>query len=131
MNGVDLNILVRAFTGDDPAQAAAAAKLIDGAPAEALFVNVIVLVEFAWTLRRAYRWDDDRVRLALNQIVSHPALLVQHRDCVLELISKTDRSAGGMADRLIGALNRGAGCATTWTFDKAAARDRDFRELSA
>ena len=34
-------------------------------------------------------------------------------------------------DRLIGALNRGAGCATTWTFDKAAARDRDFRELSA
>lgn len=131
MNGLDSNVLVRAFVGDDLAQAATATKLIDGGSPEALFVNVVVLVEFAWTLRRAYRWDEDRVRMALNRIVHHPALLIQHRDCVLESISKTNRSAGGMADRLIGALNREAGCATTWTFDKDAARDRDFRELTA
>ena len=130
MIGLDTNILVRAFAADDPAQTERAAQLLDGSASGALFVNVVVLVEFAWTMRRVFKWDERWVRIALNRIVRHPALIIQHRDCVLEAIALTNRSADGFADRLIGALNREAGCETTLTFDRDAAKDRDFRLLT-
>jgi predicted nucleic-acid-binding protein len=130
MIGLDTNILVRAFAADDPAQSTRAAGLLDSSAADAFFVNVVVLVEFAWTMRRVFKWDEAWVRVALNNIVRHPALVIQHRDCVLEAITLTDQGANGFADRLIGALNREAGCETTLTFDKDAAKDRDFRLLT-
>jgi predicted nucleic-acid-binding protein len=130
MMGLDTNILVRAFAADDPAQTEGATRLLDGSASGALFVNVVVLVEFAWTMRRVFKWDERWVRIALNRIVRHPALVIQHRDCVLEAISLTNRSADGFADRLIGALNRETGCETTLTFDWDAAKDRDFRLLT-
>jgi predicted nucleic-acid-binding protein len=129
MIGIDTNILVRAFAADDPAQTEAAVRLLDGGAVGALFVNVVVLVEFAWTMRRVFKWDDDWVRVAINHILRHPALTIQHRDCVLEATALTDSGTGGFADRLIGAINREAGCETTFTFDRDAAMDRDFRLL--
>ncbi len=129
MIGLDTNILVRVFTGDDQRQAVTATKLLDEGGEATLYVNVIVLVEFAWTLQRAYKWENDWIRQALNQIVRHPALVIQHRDSVLEAISKSNTIQHNFADRLIGALNQAAGCETTLTFDRQAARDRDFREL--
>ena len=129
MIGLDTNILVRVFAADDPAQTESAAKLLDSAEPGAFYVNLVVLVEFAWTMRRVFEGDEDWVRVALNHIARHPALVLQQRDCVLEAISKTNRVAHGFADRLIGALNRATGCETTLTFDKDAAKDRDFRLL--
>ena len=129
MIGIDTNVLIRAFARDEPRQGASATRLIDGAEAATIFINVIVLVEFAWTLRRAYKRDNAWIRQAVTQIVRHPAFVIQHRDSVLEAISKSNAVIDGFADRLIGALNRDAGCATTMTFDREAARHRDFREL--
>jgi predicted nucleic-acid-binding protein len=80
-------------------------------------------------MRRVFKWDEDWVRVAFNQIVRHPALVIQHRDCVLEAIVKSDRAAETFADGLIGLLNRAAGCETTLTFDDDAAKERDFRLL--
>jgi predicted nucleic-acid-binding protein len=129
MIGIDTNIIVRAFAADDRAQSERAAQLLDSSEPDALYVNVVVLVEFAWTMRRVFKWDDDWVRVALNRIVRHPALVIQHRDSVLEAITKSDQTAHNFADALIGVLNREAGCETTWTFDKDAAKERDFRLL--
>ena len=130
MIGLDANIWVRAFAAHDPAQLERAAQLLDESEKGALFVNVVVLVEFAWTMRRVFKWDERWVRVALNRIVRHPALVNQHRDCVVEAIALTNRSADGVADRLIGALKREVGCETTLTFDRDAAKDRDFRLLT-
>lgn len=130
MIGLDTNILVRVFAADDQRQAESTIRLLDSSERSSLYVNAVVLVEFAWTMRRAYKWDDEWVRIALNRILDHPAIIIQHRDCVREAISNSSEVSGGFADRLIGALNRDAGCETTLTFDKDAARDRDFRELS-
>jgi predicted nucleic-acid-binding protein len=129
MRGLDTNILVRVFAADDPLQSARASQLLDEGDAGAFFVNVAVLVEFAWTMRRVFKWDESWVRIALNHVVRHPALVIQHRDCVLEAIALTNRAANGFADCLIGALNREAGCETTLTFDRDAAKDRDFQLL--
>ena len=130
MIGLDTNILVRAFAADDLAQTESAVRLLDSASPGAFYVNTVVLIEFAWTMRRTFKWDEDWVRVALNHIARHPAIVIQQRDCVLEAISKSNRAVHGFADCLIGALNRAAGCESTLTFDKDAAKDRDFRLLS-
>ena len=129
MTGLDTNILVRIFAADDPVQSECATRLLDESAAASLFVNVVVLVEFAWTMRRAFKWDEKWVRIALNHIVRHPALVIQHRDCVLESITLSDKRWNDFPDRLIGALNQTAGCETTLTFDRDAADGPDFRLL--
>ena len=49
MIGVDTNVLVRIFASDDAQQAASAIRVIDEANRGQIFVNVVVLAEFAWT----------------------------------------------------------------------------------
>jgi predicted nucleic-acid-binding protein len=129
MIGVDTNLLVRVFAGDDAQQRLAASRLLDQSGSSQIFVNVVVLVEFAWTMRRTYKWDDDWIRQALNMIVRHPALVIQHRDSVLEAISESNTGLTGFAGRLIAAMNHEAGCDVTLTFDKDAAGSDGFKEL--
>jgi len=131
MIGVDTNVLVRIFANDDARQAATAARLIDESGPGEVFVNVVVLAEFAWTMRRAYKWDDEWIRQALNRIVRHPALQIQHRASVLEAITDSNIAIHQFADRLIAAMNLDAGCETTMTFDMEAAESHGFRALHA
>ncbi len=129
MIGVDTNVLVRIFATDDARQAASAIRVIDESEPAQIFVNVVALAEFAWTMRRAYKWEDDWIRHALNRIVRHPALTIQHRASVLEAITDSNTSSHLFADRLIAALNLDAGCETTLTFDQEAAASAGFRLL--
>jgi predicted nucleic-acid-binding protein len=129
MIGVDTNLLVRLFAGDDARQTKAASRLLDRSSRGQVLVNVVVLVEFAWTMRRVYKWEDSWIRQALTKIVEHPAILIQHRLSVLEAISDSNTSLSGFADRLIGAMNLDEGCETTMTFDKDAASSPGFRKL--
>jgi predicted nucleic-acid-binding protein len=129
MIGVDTNVLVRIFASDDAQQAASAIRVIDESKPDQIFVNVVVLAEFAWTMRRAYKWGDDWIRHALTRIVRHPALTIQHRASVLEAITDSNTSIHLFADRLIAALNLDAGCEMTLTFDREAAASPGFRLL--
>ena len=129
MIGLDTNVLVRIFARDDAQQAARAIRVIDEGNPGQIFVNVVVLAEFAWTMRRAYKWDDDWIRHALTRIVRHPALTIQHRASVLEAITDSNTAIHLFADRLIAALNLDAGYETTLTFDREAAESPGFRLL--
>ena len=55
MRGIDTNVLLRTVDLTDPAQTAAVEHLLDQAADEPLFVNHIVLCEFAWTLERLFK----------------------------------------------------------------------------
>jgi predicted nucleic-acid-binding protein len=129
MIGVDTNVLVRIFASDAAQQTASAIRVIDESKPGQIFVNVVVLAEFAWTMRRAYKWNDDWIRHALTRIVRHPALTIQHRASVLEAITDSNTGIHLFADRLIAALNLDAGCETTVTFDREAAESPGFRLL--
>ena len=129
MIGVETNVLVRIFAQDDSRQAAAAARILDESGREQVFVNLVAPAEFAWTMRRAYKWDDEWIRQALNRIVRHPALQIQNRASVLEAVTDSNLGIHQFADRLIAALNLDAGCETTVTFDKEAAKSHGFRAL--
>jgi len=129
MIGVDTNVLVRLFAGDDEAQTAAAVRFIDTAN-EPVFVNVAVVLEMLWTLRRAYRFDEDRLVIILRKLTEHPAIICSHKDLMRDTAQRTKEEGGDVADNLIALMNQAAGCSTTYTFDRDASVTDGFTLLT-
>ena len=67
MTAIDTNVLVRAITNDDRAQAARAATFLR--KQESVFVPKTVLLELVWVLRNAYRTDGNAIVSALRNIL--------------------------------------------------------------
>ncbi|GLK75913.1 hypothetical protein GCM10008171_11670 [Methylopila jiangsuensis] len=130
MIGVDTNILVRIFASDDEAQSRAAARFVDRA-AEPIYVNLIVVLETLWTLKRAYRFDEDRLVVILRKLTEHPAIVCSHKNLMRDAAHRTKEEGGDVADNLIALMNGSAGCSTTYTFDRQAALGDGFTLLTA
>ena len=67
MFAIDTNILLRIFQNDDPVQTEQARQILrEHAP---VFVNDIVLVEFAWTCKSVFKLDREAIFLRLKAII--------------------------------------------------------------
>ncbi len=127
MIGLDTNVLVRYIVQDDPRQAAAAARLIEGCTARSPgFVSVPVLVELVWVLTTAYRHGKALVVAVIRQILRTAELTVEDRDTVLAALREFESGAADFADCLIAHRNHALGCTRTYTFDRRAARGNHF-----
>ena len=120
MRGIDTNILLRTVDLANPLQSAAVEALLDQAVNEPLFVNHIVLSEFAWTLERSYKRPRAEIALRLRHILEAPDFVVPDADIVQRAIEVFERSKAQFPDCLIGATNLACGCDTTLSFDKEA-----------
>jgi predicted nucleic-acid-binding protein len=128
MIGIDTNILLRLFMPeDDSRQTKAARKVVaDEAP---VFISPIVLVEFAWTLRRTFKLEREAVCQRLAGIIDAPEFLFAHPQAVRRAVEQYARGPADFADYLLGELNEAFGCEATLTFDLDAARSHAFRHL--
>ena len=131
MIGLDTNVLVRVFAADNPVQADRAARLLDhDLGQEKAFISAIVLVEFAWTMRRVYRWEREWVFTALSQISTHPAIEIEDTDAFREAIAECRTLGADFPDAYLARRNVARGCRTTVTFDRDAAALAGFTELA-
>lgn len=121
MRGIDTNILLRTVDLTDARQTAAVERLLDEAEDEPLFVNHIVLSEFAWTLERTFKRPRQEIVLRLRQIMEAPDFFVPQAKLVEQAIDAFEISKAQFPDCLIGVANLASGCATTLTFDGDAA----------
>jgi len=130
MIGIDTNVLLRFFeAGDDSDQTAAARQLVrDQAP---VFVNPIVLAEFAWTLRKTFKLDRATVYDRLAGVVEAPEFTLAYPEAIGRAVKQYKAGAADFSDYLIGELNHVFECDTTLTFDKTAAKTPAFRHLRA
>jgi predicted nucleic-acid-binding protein len=128
MIGLDTNVLLRAFTDEDDPHAPRARDLLArlGESGETVHVNHIVLCEFAWVLQRSKRLSRDEVAGLIELLLRVRGLRVFEQDAVEEALDAYRASRADFADCLIGVLNRRAGCATTYSFDRRAAATADF-----
>lgn len=112
MIGIDINLVVRYVTGDDPEQSRRARTIIDG---QQVFVPVTVVLEVEWVLRSAYGYSSAEVARALRAFGGLPTVTIEDGDIVAEGL---DRAENGMdfADALH--LGRSAQCDNFVTFDK-------------
>jgi predicted nucleic-acid-binding protein len=126
MIAVDTNILLRVFVADDPEQTQAALALINGRGESSMYISVIVLVEFVWTLRRFYKFDKSRIAAALEAMLSVRELVIEGHEEVLAALKYWRNGKADFSDYFLALLNNAQGAAPTYTFDRDAAEGELF-----
>jgi predicted nucleic-acid-binding protein len=132
MKAVDTNVLVRFLVNDDPAQANAVRELFATAERqrEAYWVPVLVVMEAIWVLQSAYGVDRSELIATLNDLLLLPVLEFEDRAAVQHMLAGAVENAGDLPDLLIAETARLAGCESTLTFDKKAARAAGFELIA-
>jgi len=128
--GIDTNILLRIFeTDDDPAQSLRARKVIEEhAP---VYLHDVVLAEFVWTCRSAFKQPRQAIRRRLQAIVDSTEFVVARPEVFARAVEAYGSQKSDFADWLIGLSNLDSGLEFTLTFDKGAARRRAFGLIDA
>lgn len=123
MTGLDTNVLVRYIMQDDVRQAAAATRLIESLDAaDPGFVPLVAITELAWVLGGAYDLDRRQLVDALTALLRTREIVVERADTVWKALGRFGASTADLADCLIERSAAAAGCASTMTFDRVAAK---------
>ena len=132
MKGLDTNVLVRYLTEDDPRQAAAAVKEIQGIGKkdEKLIVQPLVLCELAWVLDSAYGVGKKELLDVFERILRTAQFEIPGKDLVWRSLADYRAGKGDFSDHLLGRLNEDAGASVTITFDRALRRNPRFHVLT-
>lgn len=130
-SGLDANLLVRwlADRDDAPHQTEAIGAVLEDRSRE-FHVNLIVLVETIWTLGHSYEVGRDGIARAVRALLDHPRIEVERPRLVARALAAYESGGPGLSDHLICAVNAEAGCDTTLTFDKRAAKSPHFTLLT-
>jgi predicted nucleic-acid-binding protein len=121
MIGLDTNIVVRYLTHDDPAQTAAAVRVMDSlSPESPGFLSLIVTVELVWVLEVAYRFKKIEIEQVLETLLRSKELVIERAEIVSQALRKFSGSRADFADCLIERSGHAAECEHTFTFDRNA-----------
>jgi predicted nucleic-acid-binding protein len=131
MIGLDTSVLVRYIVEDDPRWTKPVTEFINGRLSEESpgYVNVIVLVELAWTLRTAYDFTRDKIAAVIEELLQSSSFMVAEENCVHRALLKSNGTGAGFADCLIAELNAAAGVPATYAIDKRAVRGDIFTQV--
>lgn len=131
MIAVDTNVLVRSIVDDDPRQAHLARELLRSiaAAGEACFLSDAVLCELEWVLSRSYDVPRSEILASLHLLFEQPTFAFENRKIIAEAIGRFQAGGLSFADCLIAARARAHQARTTFTFDRALAREPGFTLL--
>jgi predicted nucleic-acid-binding protein len=131
MRAVDTNVLVRFLVQDDEEQAQIVNALFADAETSKhpLFVSTLVVLEVIWVLKAVYDVPRDAILLSLNELLSMSALGFQDQSVIRAFVAAAHGNTFDLSDMLIGQVAVGAGCETTLTFDKKAAKSPHFKYM--
>lgn len=122
MIGLDTNVVVRYLTQDDPAQAAAAARIIDSLSSDVPgFLSLVVIAELVWVLESSYDFKKNDVARVLDNLLRSGELVIERAEIVRHALRAFGVSRAGFTDCLIERCGHAAECQYTATFDKRAA----------
>ena len=130
LRGIDTNVLVRYFAGDDVRQSALARQLVEETEArgERLFVSLPVLCELLWVFARSgYRAPRETLVALVAGLLESPVFVIQERPLVRQALEDFRLGRTEFADHLIGRCCEAAGCSETLTFDNVLAASPGFR----
>lgn len=129
--GIDSNALIRWLVTlpGETVQTGPARRAVEGQK-EPIYVCLPVLAEAVWVLSRLYKFDRTAIATVLDALLGNKDVVMQDAPAVSAALSGFKSGGPGFADHLIGALNRDAGCSTTLTFDKRAAKLDTFSEIT-
>lgn len=131
MIGIDTNVLIRWNLAEDtqPNQASLARQAIENSE-DPIFINTVVLAESIWVISNAYRISRPDQAAFVRSLLDHAKVMIAERGAVEFALNGFQKGGPGFADHLIAALNVMAGCQTTLTFDRIAAKGPHFTVLT-
>ena len=124
MAALDTNVLLRFLLQDDPAQAAAATRLVRATrdAGAALYVPVSVTLELEWVLRSRFRKDKAAVAQIFFTLLETVELRFEATGALEWALMQYEDATADFADCLHAALAGQAGEQPLWTFDQAATK---------
>lgn len=123
MIGLDTNVLVRYIMQDDARQSPLADQLIENLTVETPgFVSLVTVVELVWVLSSAYGLTDAKVADGLETLLRTREIQIDQAETVWKALRDFQGMRADFADCLIAWIGRVAGCETTMTFDREAAK---------
>lgn len=125
MIGVDTNVLVRILINDNQIQARKAVKLIENQ--SSVLVSAIVLCETIWVLQSRYTFNKNQLITAIEKILKIKQLEIEYSDAVWMAFHEYQHSSADFSDCIIGAIAKLQGCDSVATFDKNAAKSKNFK----
>lgn len=133
MIGLDTNVLVRYLAQDDPEQARAATRLLEETLSEDEpgYVDHVVLCELGRVLERCYGVGREGLADIVEGLLTARQLVVEAPDQVWAALRTMRTDGAELADALILARQRAAGCERVVTFDRRAARVAGYEGLPA
>jgi predicted nucleic-acid-binding protein len=130
MIGLDTNVLVRYLTHDDPAQVAAAMKVMNSLSFDSPgFLSLIVITELVWVLAISYRYQKREIEQVLENLLRSRELVIERADIVSQASRAFRAGRADFADYLIERCGHAAECEFTLTFDQKAATVSGMRLL--
>lgn len=132
MIALDTNVLLRVLVADDPKQAALASRILREAveAGELCFISDPVLCETEWVLDRHYKASRAEILATLENLLSRQSLFVfEDPDALRKALNAYQQGKADFSDFLIGAKAETRGVRTTFTFDRALARQQGFSIL--
>lgn len=135
MIGLDTNTVLRWVidaTGIEPADSVQSRQINEAISQsdDSVFINNVVLAEVNWVLAKRAGLDRKGRAALVQRLLDHPRVVFEQRSSVEQALIAFELGGAGFVDHLIGALNTAAGCQTTLTFDKSAAKGPHFTQLS-
>jgi predicted nucleic-acid-binding protein len=122
----DTNVVVRIIVKDDPEQCLLAEGVWRSAlESGGVFLPKIVIVEVAWVLRSAYRYDRLAVAAALRGLTEVEGVRVEDEDEIRRAIEQYEQGGAGFSDCLLREAAATAGALPVFTFDQGFAQEPD------
>ncbi len=130
MIGIDTNILLRIFITEGGSDEARARRFLAARAGKGSFyVPIVVLVELVWTLCTRYRYRGPEISQVLRTLLGSDQFVMENPRSIEEALSIQDAVGADFADALIAVLCHQAGCKTTATLDRHAAKSICDMEL--
>jgi predicted nucleic-acid-binding protein len=128
METFDTNVVLRIVYRDDPGQADRACSAWEEAVASGgIFLTTVVLVELAWVLRVAAKFERAAIAAALESLCDAQGVSVEEAQRVRRAIARFKVGAADFSDCLILEAARDAGALPVSTFDERFASEPDVQ----
>jgi predicted nucleic-acid-binding protein len=128
---LDTNVIVRLIVQDDLRQASLVERLIQQASEaeEACFIGDPVLCELEWVLEKSYGAKRADILAAMQELAAREVFSFEDPETFRWALTVYQESKADFSDALIGGRAKARGARTTYTFDRALARQEGFSLL--
>jgi predicted nucleic-acid-binding protein len=131
LKGIDSSLLLRYILEDDPVWTKSATRFIDEecTADDPAFVNLVVLVEVVWSLRRQKACRKETVVAVIRDMLESQSLVLENETAVAEALRKYEAGVAGFSDCLIACLNDQVDAKPTYSLDKDAIKTGIFAPI--